>query len=345
MTGILCNLKKFIGGKALIVLYSTNVDHACQQKLGKVVNVAIIGAPNAGKSTLINSIVERKICAASNKVHTTTNMARAFCFHEDTQIVFLDTPGIITPREKKKYNLPDSMMNACHRGIRCANVIGVIHDVSNRCTKDNLHKDVLKILNEVENIPSFLILNKIDQLKSKHQLLTLIRNLTNGLIAGKPTPDMKKLKGENRGYSKFSDVFLVSALNGDGVSDIKQYLLKNAKPAGFQFPPEAWTDQKKETLIVEATRAKFLDFLSQEIPYNLDIHLELFEEVEDDDRILCSVTVECPSERLVKLIAGSGGGRLQQIKFSLANDLTDLFQKPASIYIHLKEKNKPTHLD
>ncbi|CAD0198227.1 unnamed protein product [Chrysodeixis includens] len=319
---------------------------ASKKCLGKVVNVAIIGAPNSGKSTLINKVTERKICAASNKVHTTTKLVRAMTYQNDTQIIFLDTPGVVSEREQKKYNLPESMIKACHKSLRCADVVGVVHDVSNRYTKDSLHSDVVNMLNMIEDIPSFLILNKVDKLKSKHQLLTIIKNLTNGSLAGRAIPgaDKRKNKDEKhvKGYSKFSDVFLISALNGDGVQDIKEYLITNAKTANFQYSPSEWSDQTPESLIEEAVRAKFLDFLSHEIPYKLNVQLEYYEEIEEENKILCSVSVECPNERLSRLIAGAGGGRLQQIKSHVRSDLVDLFKKTVIIDLNLRIKEK-TH--
>lgn len=327
----------------LTAFYSSQPERVTERNLGKIVNVAIIGAPNSGKSTLINKIIDRKVCAASNKVHTTTKLIRAMCYHNDTQIIFLDTPGIITNKEKRKYNLPDSMLDACHKSLRCADVVGVVHDISNTFTKDRLHNDMINILNTIESTPSFLIINKVDKLKSKHQLLTVIQNLTNGYIAGNPIPSKSKKKTEmasEQGFSKFSDVFLISALNGDGVNDIKEYLVNNAKTAKFQYLPDVWCDQKPELLIEEAVRAKFLDFLAQEIPYKLNIKLEYFDESEED-KIICSVTVECPTDRLAKLIAGAGGGRLQQIKSHVRNDLTHLFKKSVVIDLQLKVKLKP----
>ncbi|KAI8429021.1 hypothetical protein MSG28_007597 [Choristoneura fumiferana] len=342
-TLMLCSLRVTYS-KALVlrsVFYSSQPEQA-NKSISKVVNVAIIGAPNSGKSTLINNIVERKICAASNKVHTTTRLVRAMCFQNDTQIIFLDTPGVATEKEQKRYKLPESMMNACTKSLRCADVIGVVHDISNKWTKDYLHSDVLTMLNSAENTPSFLIINKVDRLESKRQLLSVIRNLTNGMLAGNPVqgPETQSRKNrKDRGYSHFSDIFLVSALNGDGVKDIKEYLLSNAKPAFLQYAPDEWTDQTPESLIVEAVRAKFMDFLAQELPYNLKTELEYYEDREE--KIVCSVAVECPSERVARLISGAGGGRLQQIKSQTRNDLTELFKKPVVISIQLKARVKP----
>ncbi|CAH0728818.1 unnamed protein product, partial [Brenthis ino] len=325
------------------LFYSSQPQYESKKSIGKVVNVAIIGAPNAGKSTLINKILERKICAASNKVHTTTKLTRAIAYEKNTQIIFLDTPGIVTEKEQKKYKLPESMLAACQKSLRCADVVGVVHDVSNKWTRDGLHRDVVNMLEIVKDIPSFLILNKVDMLKSKKQLLAIISNLTNGMIAGSPIPSpTKSKKTQENGYNHFSDVFLVSALNGDGVSDIKEYLINNAKIRHFHYDPSEWSDQAPELLIEEAVRAKFMDFLHQEIPYNLSTKLEYYDDITEQDKILCFVSVECPSERLARLISGAGGGRLQQIKSHVRNDLMDMFKKTVVIDIKLKVKSKPS---
>lgn len=114
--------------------------------------------------------------------------------------------------------------------------------------------------------------------------------------------------------------------------------MSNAKAASYQYAPDEITDQKPEDLITEAVRAKFLDFLHQEIPYNLKIDLEYFEDVVEENKIVCSVIVEAPSERKAKLIAGAGGGRLQQIKSSIRADLVQAFGKIVVLDLQLKSK-------
>lgn len=116
--------------------------------------------------------------------------------------------------------------------------------------------------------------------------------------------------------------------------------MSNAKSARFQYAPEQFTDQKPETIILEAVRAKFLDFLHQEIPYNLKMELEYYEDNEEENKIVCSVIVEAPSERIAKLIAGAGGGRLQQIKSSIRTDLVQVFNKVVVLDLDLKGKPK-----
>lgn len=116
--------------------------------------------------------------------------------------------------------------------------------------------------------------------------------------------------------------------------------MTNAKTASYQYSPDEITDQKPEILISEAVRAKFLDFLHQEIPYSLKIDLEYYENIVEENKIVCSVIVEAPSERIAKLIAGAGGGRLQQIKTSIRADLVQVFSKTVVLDLQLKSKPK-----
>lgn len=158
--------------------------------------------------------------------------------------MFFDTPGLVREREIKKHHLEQSFMSAYRHAIQHADMIGVVHDVSNGFTRNALHPSVLKVLTEYHNLPHFLVLNKIDAVKSKRLLLDLIRILTKGYLDGEPYGQKfnkqfkaKKIKDreeqtdsnkekENEtlkaevGYDKFKEVFLVSAIEGDGVNKI-----------------------------------------------------------------------------------------------------------------------------
>ena len=182
---------KFIGNSRFYC-----VEAIRKQDEQKLVKVAIIGVPNAGKSTLINSLVDQrvrnfstysnyfltllylKICPTSSKVHTTRNVSRAITTRNDSQVILFDTPGLVGKQEMKKHKLDESFITSCHKSIKDSNLIGVLHDVSNQWTRQSLNPLLLKLLEEYKDIPSFLILNKIDKLKSKRVLLDLIKTLT-----------------------------------------------------------------------------------------------------------------------------------------------------------------------
>lgn len=138
---------------------------------------------------------------------------------------------------------------------------------------------MINLLKEHENKPSVLVLNKVDLIKSKRKLLDTTRTITENCIDGKPIAHSKPLRKENsevKGWQHFKEIFMVSALTGDGLDDVKKYFIQMAKPAKWLFPSEIWSDQTAEDIIVKSVKAKLLDFLPQEIPYQLKAELEFF---------------------------------------------------------------------
>lgn len=335
--------------------FCTKVARNDLQKQEKLVKVAVIGVPNAGKSTLINELVEKRLCPVSRKVHTTRKFSQSIAIRGTTQIIFFDTPGLITDREVKKHRLESSFLTAYRHSIQHADLIGVMHDVSNSFTRESLHPSVIDALKEYSHMPSFLILNKIDALKSKRVLLDLVKTLTNGCLNGKPYGDtkfnLKRGKMVNlpveapipkpNCWSNFEQVFMVSALNGDGIPGLMNWVATKGKEAPWMFPEDKFTDQTPEDLIVQTVQARLLDFLPQEIPYQCQARLEFYDT--DKGQIFTSVLVTCPNERLEKLLCGVGNGKLKQITESCTSDLIETFQVPISLTIStmvLKEKEK-----
>lgn len=263
-------------------------DPSGRSKTERSLHIAVIGVPNVGKSTFINHIVNHKVCPTSTKVHTTRQSNTAICTQGQTQLVFYDTPGLVTQREIRKHHLEQSFKSAYRHAIQHADVIAVIHDASNGWTRNELHPTVLDTLKSYANLPSFLVLNKIDALKSKRVLLDLIKTLTNNTLTGKrsgkdadrnlpPTvAEETRLNKRDTTWSHFSDVFLVSAITGSGLNELQDYLVGQARPRKWKFPSDVYTDSNPEALIVESVRARFLDYLPQEIPYNLKCELEYY---------------------------------------------------------------------
>lgn len=142
-------------------------------KRQRLLKIAIIGVPNAGKSSIINSIVQRNICPYSCKVHTTRSSVRAVRTVNDTQLVFLDTPGLVDSTEITKYNLEKTFANDSVNSIEEADIIGVIHDVSNRFTRNRLDPKVLRLLHLYPNKDSFLVLNKVSLYLNKLRKLIM----------------------------------------------------------------------------------------------------------------------------------------------------------------------------
>ncbi|KAF5293759.1 hypothetical protein FQA39_LY03244 [Lamprigera yunnana] len=305
-----------------------------------ILQVAIIGMPNAGKSTFINNLMDRKVCATSSKVHTTRSKASAIFTEKNSQIIFLDTPGLVTDRIQKRYKLENSFRRDSEICLKASDVIGVIHDVSETWTRDKLDIKIINLLEKHKTKQSFLVLNKVDILKSKRKLLDLTRSLTMNSLDGKEIPGKRfKENSENRGWPFFTEIFMVSALTGDGLDQVKAYLLKSAKLGKWLYPENIWTDQKPEKIITDIVKATLLDFLPQEIPYQLEPELELYE-VNDAGMINAVVLVNCVSERVAKLVAGMSDGRLRQITESTQKSLQSVFHHFVRIQIILKAPKK-----
>ncbi|XP_068145113.1 GTPase Era, mitochondrial [Drosophila tropicalis] len=316
------------------------------QALQKSLHIAVIGVPNVGKSTFINHIINHRVCPTSAKVHTTRKSHSAICTTGQTQLVFHDTPGLVTQREIRKHNLEQSFKSSYRHAIQNADVIAVMHDASNSWTRKELHPTVLDTLKAYANLPSFLILNKIDVLKSKRVLLDLIKTLTNDTLTGdrltKGVPvrnDAKevepvvgtRLRQRTTNWSHFHDVFLVSGLTGNGLDELQDYLLDLAKPREWKYASDVHTDASPEALIVESVRARLLDYLPQEIPYNLKCELEYYSV--EKNVIYTSVQVQCPTQRIERLICGESNGKLRQITERVTSDLVEMFGQAVSLTI------------
>ncbi|KAI8122540.1 hypothetical protein FF38_13402 [Lucilia cuprina] len=330
----------------------------------KSLSIAVIGVPNAGKSTFINNLINHRVCPTSSKVHTTRKSNKAIYTTGQTQLIFYDTPGLVTQREIKKHKLDQSFKSSYRHAIQHADMIAVIHDASNSWTRKQLHPTVMDSLKAYPHMPSILILNKIDALKSKRITLELIRLLTNNTLTGlrKQTKSHKKRLHEEQkpeddssitkesivefgelnktegAWSNFSEVFLVSSITGNGLNDVHDFLLDAAKIKPWQYSSDTFTDETPEDIIVESVRARLLDYLPQEIPYNLKTSMEYYSV--DNNTIYASVEVICPSKRIERLICGESNGRLRQITERVTSDLVETFGKPISFTIATRPKQK-----
>ncbi|XP_016380848.1 GTPase Era, mitochondrial-like [Sinocyclocheilus rhinocerous] len=156
-----------------------------QPKNAKSLKVAIVGAPNAGKSTLTNQLLGRKLFAVSEKVHTTRSRAVGVLTQDDTQIILLDTPGLTTPIKAKRHHLEESLLVDPFESIKEADLVVVLVDVSDKWTRNKLDYEVLKCLALKPDVPVILVLNKVDLLKNKTLLLDITAQLTEGVVNGK----------------------------------------------------------------------------------------------------------------------------------------------------------------
>lgn len=234
-------------------------------------------------------------------------------------------------------------MSSCRHSIQNSNLIGILHDVSNFFSRNSLDPIVLSLLQEFNKIPSFLILNKIDRLRSKRALLDLVKVLTcnniglNKNFSVRKEPEPKVPQDPNRereksdivGWPHFKGVFMVSSLNGDGIDEVAKFIESQAEAGPWEFKNNEVTDKKPSALIEEFVRARLLDYLPQEIPYLLTPKLEYFSD--ENNKIFASVLINCPSERLEKLLCGAGDGKLKQITERVTSDLIESFKVPVSL--------------
>ena len=297
-----------------------------------------------------------QVCPTSDKVHTTTNFAQAITNRQSSQIIIYDTPGLVTKQEMKKHKLDEKFVSSCRHSIQNSNLIGVLHDISNHWTRGQLHPMILDLLKEFKQIPSFLVLNKIDKLKSKRALLDVVKTLTcNNLsldikLSRKQAPveveevkhkDWEHEKKEEVGWPHFKAVFMVSSLNGDGVDKVVDFVESRSIAKPWEFNNNEVTDKSPTELIESFVRARLLDYLPQEIPYKLSTELEYFSD--ENNKIFASVNVICPSERIEKLVCGACDGKLRQITDRVTSDLIQSFKLPVTLTIVTIVKKQPVN--
>ncbi|XP_029155822.1 GTPase Era, mitochondrial [Nylanderia fulva] len=293
---------------------STSIRRESQKSL----RIAILGAPNAGKSTLVNQLIKRTVCPASSKVHTTQTKADAIYCESDTQLIFMDTPGVVSTTECKRYNLANTFKNDPKVSLAVADIVGIVQDAQNMYTRHNINSNILEILTEkiLKKIPMILILNKIDKLKKKEVLLQLASTLV-----------------KKKDSLKFSDVFMVSALTGDGIDDLRTYLLDSAKPRDWQYEEHMYSNHKCEDIIQQTVRAKLMDMLPHEIPYSLKVKLEHFEPGPEDS-VMAMVSVACPKKNIAKLLLRKNktfGNRIKQVAVMSEQELRHAFRTPVRL--------------
>jgi len=258
--------------------------------------VALIGRPNAGKSTLLNRLVGEKIAAVSNKPQTTRHRIQGIVTRPDGQIVFVDTPGV----HKPGYLLNRRMMAAVHDAIMSVDLLVLMRDAS--VSTGNGDRFVLDLVKQSEK-PAILVLNKIDKIKDKNQLLPLIES-----------------------YAKeydFEEIVPVSALKGDAVDNLLAQIVKHLPEGGPIFAEDELTDQPTRVLVAEMVREKILESTGEEIPYVTAVVTEMFDESEPELlKIYCAIFVEKASQK--KIIVGKQGSRIRDIGTKARQDIEKL---------------------
>jgi len=270
--------------------------------------VAVIGAPNAGKSTLVNALVGQKVAIVSPKAQTTRARLMGIAIREDTQILLVDTPGIFEPRRR----LDRAMVAAAWTGAHDADLILLVIDASER-----VRDEVLDGLEKREH-PLLLVLNKIDLVK-KPQLLALSADL------------MKRLEPDK--------VFMISATQGDGVPDLKQ-ALTDVMPSGpWLYPEDEVSNATDRMVAAELTREQIVNQLHQELPYATAIETETWEDRPDGSTtIRQQILVERESQKAI--VIGKGGRRLKAIGAAAREEIAQHLGRPVHLFLHVKVSPK-----
>lgn len=270
--------------------------------------VALIGRPNAGKSTLLNRLVGEKIAAVSNKPQTTRHKIQGIVTKDTGQIVFVDTPGV----HKPGFLLNRRMMAAVHDAILSVDLLVLMRDAS--VSTGNGDKFVFDLVKN-SGKKAVLVLNKIDKIKDKNKLLPLIES-----------------------YAKefeFEEIVPVSALKGDAVENLLNQIIKHLPQGEAIFAEDEMTDQSVRTIVAEMVREKILASTGEEIPYVTAVVTEMFDESDPNlPKIYCAIYVERPSQK--KIIIGKGGTKLRDIGMRARHDIENLLGKQVFLKLFVK---------
>jgi GTP-binding protein Era len=269
--------------------------------------IALIGAPNVGKSTLINAIVGAKVAIVSHKVQTTRTLLRGIAMQADSQLVFIDTPGIFQPRRR----LDRAMVAGAWTGAGDADVVGAMIDA-----RRGLDAETLALMERLAGLgrAKILIVNKVD-LVEKPSLLALVKE------AGERVA--------------FAATFLVSALTGDGVADLKQWLAGQVPAGPWHYPEDQITDAPLRQLAAEITREKLYLRLHQELPYQSTVETNSWKELKDGSvRIEQTIYVERMSQR--KIVLGKGGQTIKAIGAEARREIAGIAEQPVHLFLFVK---------
>jgi GTP-binding protein Era len=274
--------------------------------------IAILGAPNVGKSTLLNILVGAKVSIVSPKVQTTRMRVFGVAIRGQAQLVFIDTPGIFAPRRR----LDRAMVRAAWRGAEDADIVLLLADASHRGLDDDTRRIVEGL--RAAGRQAILALNKIDLVKPE-KLLALAQ------------------KYDAEGI--FTDIFMISATTGDGVEDLAGVLAARAPEGPWHFPEDQLSDLPQRLLAAEITREHLYRQLHQEVPYALTVEPETWEDFQDGSvRIGQVIYVERDSQK--PIVLGKGGQRIKSVREASQAEIQHLLDRKVHLFLHVTVREK-----
>ncbi len=273
--------------------------------------IALIGAPNAGKSTLINQLTGAKVSIVTHKVQTTRARMRGIAIEGVSQLILVDTPGIFTPKRR----LDRAMVDAAWAGAHDADLTLLLIDAAK-----GVNDEVRAILQGLQNLAGkiILLLNKVDLVK-KDALLSLIETL--------------------RPYRDFDEIFMISAMTGDGVSDLKSYLANTAPPGPWLYPEDQLTDAPLRYLAAEITREKLTLRLHQELPYASTVETTSWKELRGG-KVRLEQTIFVMRDSQKKIVLGKQGQTIKAISMESRKELADILGVPVDLFLFVKVRSK-----
>jgi len=268
---------------------------------------ALIGAPNAGKSTLVNALVGTKVSIVTPKAQTTRTLIRGIAVDGPAQLILVDTPGIFAPRRR----LDRAMVGTAWGGARDADIAALV--VDSRKGVEDEDEGVIRGLAEVR-AAKLLVLNKVDVV-AKPALLALTQMLDE--------------------RAAFAAIFMISALTGDGVADLKRWLGAHVPAGPWLYPADQIADAPLRQLAAEITREKLYLRLHQELPYQSTVETEVWKELKDGSlRIEQTIYVERESQR--KIVLGKGGQTIKAIGAAARADIAVAIEQPVHLFLFVK---------
>ena len=269
--------------------------------------VALIGAPNVGKSTLVNALVGSKVTIVSRKVQTTRALIRGIVLENNAQIILVDTPGIFSPKRR----LDRAMVSTAWSGAHDADLVCVLLDA-----KAGLDEEADAILNKVASVDheKILVINKID-LVAREKLLALAKTANDRL--------------------RFAGTFMISAQSGDGVDDLRRRLAEMVPGGPFHYPEDQMSDAPMRHLAAEITREKIFRQLHQELPYQSTVETDSWTERKDKSiRIEQTIFVERESQR--KIVLGKNGSTIKSIGADARKEIAEITGVPVHLFLFVK---------
>ncbi len=270
--------------------------------------IALIGVPNAGKSTLLNALVGAKVSIVTHKVQTTRAMVRGIAMHGQAQLVFMDTPGIFTPKRR----LDRAMVTTAWGSAQDADVVGVLVDA-----QKGLTDDVRSLLEKLKDIPhqTFLVLNKIDLVKRENLL---------------------ELAQQANALHSFEKTFMVSATTGSGVFDLKEWLSEKVPEGPWHYPEDQLSDLPLRMLAAEITREKLFLRLHDELPYSLTVETEKWEMFKDGQSARVEQTIYVERDGHKKIVLGKNGETVKAISMAARKEISEAAEMTIHLFLFVK---------